>query len=380
MMRRTMQVVVVGGGYAGVMAANRLAGMGAARGVQVTLVDPGEQFTERIRLHEVAAGNRGSAGVEWERVLHPQVRRLPARAVRIDAEGRTVTLVDHEPLGFDRLVYAVGSGEQPTSLLSVTSPAATATARRALAELPPGSTVTVAGAGPTGVEVACAVAVSRPDLAVTVVAPSGPGQLPAGRPAVACRMESLGVTVVDGTVDPTTGVVSAADGRARPVAAATVWTAGLAVPALAADSGLPVAEDGRLLVDATLTVPGYEHVLGAGDAVAVQGAAGAHLRPSCASALPLGAHAAEVVLARLAGTAPARVDIGYLLQCLDLGGGHGHVQTVHPDDTVRRWALTGRAGGWAKEKVCRSTLSWLAGEARRPGSYSWPSGPSRSVG
>lgn len=95
-MSRTVHVVVVGGGYAGVMAANRVAGRAAGRiPLEVTLVDPGAQFTERIRLHRVAAGSRDTAGVDWPRVLHPRVHRLPSRALRIDADGRSVTLPGH---------------------------------------------------------------------------------------------------------------------------------------------------------------------------------------------------------------------------------------------------------------------------------------------
>jgi NADH dehydrogenase FAD-containing subunit len=375
MMAGVVRVVVVGGGYAGVMAANRLAGNRGSRSLEVTLVDPGVQFTERIRLHQLAVGTRDSAGVDWAEVLHPQLRHLRVKAVGIDAEDRTVALADSGLLRFDWLIYAVGSGAQATPLLSVTNAAAAALTRRTIDGLNPGTAVTVAGAGPTGMEVACAVASSRPDLTVTVVAPSGLAHPLTGRTAVARRLRRLDIEVEHGTVHPVTGAVITAAGKSRPAAEATIWTVGLAVPALAADSGLPVAGDGRLLVEADLTVPGHARILGAGDAVVVQGAAGAHLRASCASAIPLGAHAAETVLARLAGTAPSPIDIGYLVQCLDLGTGHGHVQTVRPDDTARRWVMSGRAGGWAKEQVCRMTVAWLAKEARRPGSYTWPSGP-----
>lgn len=375
MMSEIVNVVVVGGGYAGVMAANRLAGSRTVPGLKVTLVDPGVQFTERIRLHQVAAGVRGSVGVEWADVLHRQVQHVPARVVFIDVNERTMALADRKELRFDWLIYAVGSGEQATPLLSVTNSAAARTTGQAIAELPSGSTVTIAGAGPTGVEVACAVAVSRPDLVMTMVAPSGPAHPLTGHPAVARRMERLGITVKNGTVDPLTGAVVNAGGNVQPAAGATIWTVGLTVPSLAADSGLPVAEDGRLLVDETLSVPGHERILGAGDAVAVQGAAGGHLRASCASAIPLGAHAAGSLLARLAGTAPPAIDIGYLMQCLDLGAGRGYVQSVRRDDTPRRWFLNGRSGGWTKEQVCRMTVAWLAKEAREPGSYTWLSGP-----
>ena len=381
MMPELVHVVIVGGGYAGVMAANRLAGSRAAPAVEVTLVDPGPQFSERIRLHQVGAGIRDTAGVDWAEVLHPRVRRLAARAARIDSPDRVVVLEGEaqEPVPFDWLVCAVGSGEQTTPLLSVTNRGAAETTRETITALPPGAAVTVAGAGPTGVELACAVATSRPDLVITVVAPGGGARPLTGRPGVGRRLRRLGICVEDGTVDPASGAITPAGGVPRPAAPATLWTVGLAVPSLAADSGLPVTEDGRLRVDATLTVPGHERIIGAGDAVAVADPAGAHLRASCAAAIPLGAHAAGTVLARLAGTAPSVIDIGYLVQALDLGAGHGHAQVVRPDDVTRPWALTGRAGGWAKEQVCRMTVGWLAKEARRPGSYTWPSGPAVSL-
>ncbi len=51
---QTTRVIVIGGGYAGVLAANRLQG---TPGVAVTLVNPRPEFVERIRLHQLAAGN-----------------------------------------------------------------------------------------------------------------------------------------------------------------------------------------------------------------------------------------------------------------------------------------------------------------------------------
>jgi NADH dehydrogenase len=378
-MSGTVRVVVVGGGYAGVMAANRVAGgtPGTAP-VEVVLLDPGTQFTERIRLHQVGAGGRNTAGVDWAEVLHPQVRRMQARALSIDSGNRLIR-GDHGSVRFDWLVYAVGSGEQPTALLSVTNRAAAGSTRDAIAGLAPGSAVTVAGAGPTGVEVASALAVTRPDLLITIVAPSGLAHPITGRHAVARRLQHLGISVEEGVVDPVTGTITSG-GHPRPSAAATIWTAGLAVPSLASDSGLPVDGDGRLLVDATLTVPGHERIIGAGDAVCVTGAAGAHLRASCAAAIPMGAHAADTVLARLSGVAPSAIDIGYLAQCLDLGAGRGHLQLVHPDDAPRVVALSGRSAGWAKEQICRMTVAWLAREARRPGSFRGPTGPAVPVG
>ena len=69
-MQQQAQVVVVGGGYAGVAAANRLSGRG---GVSVTLVNPRPVFVERIRLHQLAAGT-DDAIVEFGKVLAPSVQ------------------------------------------------------------------------------------------------------------------------------------------------------------------------------------------------------------------------------------------------------------------------------------------------------------------
>lgn len=378
-MSQAVRVVVVGGGYAGVMAANRLLAGRAGRSavpvaVDVVLVDPAPRFTERIRLHAVAAGARESAGRDWSDVLHPRVRRVQARAVRVDAGARRVVLDDGPPVTYDHLVLAVGSGGRTGALHRVADAAGAERTRAAVARLAPGEAVTVAGAGATGLEVACAVAVARPDLSVTVVDPAGP---PAREPAVARRLARLRVDVVAGTVDPSTGAVTGVDGRTRAASPVTVWTVGFAVPTLAADSGLPVAPDGRMVVDETLGVPGHDGVVGAGDAVVVDGPRGAHLRMSCAAAIPLGAHAADTVLARVAGVEPLPVDVGFAALCLDLGAGHGHVRFVGRDDARRPWSVWGRPAGWVKEGICRATVAWLAAEARRPGRYRTPvPGPS----
>lgn len=54
----SVRVVVLGGGYAGTLAANRLQ---ARADVEVTLVNPRPQFVERIRLHQLVAGTSAAS-------------------------------------------------------------------------------------------------------------------------------------------------------------------------------------------------------------------------------------------------------------------------------------------------------------------------------
>jgi NADH dehydrogenase FAD-containing subunit len=362
----TVRVVVAGGGYAGVMAANRLAGRSAGA-LEVVLVNDRPQFVERIRLHEHAAGTRALPTVPFATVLHPAVRLEVARAVRIDVAARRLVLADRE-LGFDHLVYAAGSVGRGAPGAGQEYDIATAEtavrAHEAVAALPPGAAVLVRGAGHTGIELAGELRDRRADLAVHLLARDGVGRVlgPRGGQAAEARLRRLGVTVHH-------------DERALPPVDLTIRAVGFTGATLAADSGLPVDGDGRLLVAGDLRVPGHPHVVGAGDGVHVTGPAGAHLRMGCAVALPLGAHAADVVLAAVAGREPQRLDAGFMLQCVSLGRGDGIIQIVRPDDSARAVRLHGRPAAAVKELICRQTLRALAGEVRRPGSYRWPAGP-----
>ncbi len=97
---------MIGGGYAGVMAANRLT---SRADVAVTLLNPRPRFVDRIQLHQYAATGF-EAELNYARILNPRVRFHVGMATSIDTGGSRVLLQDGSALPFDRLVYAVGSG------------------------------------------------------------------------------------------------------------------------------------------------------------------------------------------------------------------------------------------------------------------------------
>ena len=362
-------IVVIGGGYAGVLAANRLQ---AHPDVTVTLINPRPEFVERIRLHQLAAGN-DDAVAGFEQVLHPDIRLVVDTAVRIDAETARVQLASGGGLDYDYLVYAVGSSfTAPQSVPGVDEFACSVAefeqARRLRARLqalPAGAPIVVVGAGLTGIETAAELAeLGRPvTLIGDTLAPSlGEG----ARAAVGRRLGKLGVALCLGPeVRRVDGHgVSLSDGSRIP-AAITVWTAGFAVPQLAAESGLATDRIGRLLTDETLTSIDDERIVACGDAV---NPSGVPLRMSCQAAIPLGAQAANTILARLAGTAPAPVDQAFTGQCISLGRRFGTVSIHHRDDSPRRAYIGGRTAAVIKELVCRTTITALRREARKPGS------------
>jgi len=378
-MSETTQVVVVGGGYAGVMAANRLSGRDD---VAVTLVNARPAFVERIRLHQRVAGSH-DAVVDYREVLGSTVRLEVATVERIDAAGRRLVLADGGTLGYDYLVYAAGSaGATPTvpgaaeHAFPLTSLEEADRLAPALAAAGPAARVTVVGAGPSGIETASELA--EQGHAVTLVCGDllGPYLHPSGRRAVAAALARLGVAVVAGPGATVTAVtadaVQLADGRDLP-SDVTVWTAGFRAAGLAARSGLSTDDAGRLRTDETLTSVDDDRIVAAGDAGAPSGLP---YRMSCQAAGQLGGAAADTVLARLAGAAPAPAVVGFLGQCLSLGRGAGLFQFADRGDVPVRAFLGGRlgarAGAWLKELVCRSTVKQLTWEARRPGALRYP--------
>ncbi|WP_116201041.1 NAD(P)/FAD-dependent oxidoreductase [Amycolatopsis circi] len=344
-----MTTTVLGAGYAGVMASNRLAG----RGEEVVLVTPNPYFVERIRLHRVATGLRENARLDLGTVLNSAVEVIQDTATKIGDDK--LQLASGENLPYDTLLYAVGSGASAQNgTYRIVSEHETERLRTALADAPD-APVTVVGAGLTGVELAGALREAGRAVKLISTAPD--------RRAIQAHLRFLakqGVEIEVGRVDP------------AEIEGLVVDTTGFTVPSLAADSGLPVDEFGRLLVDEQLTVKGHPNILGAGDAVHLE--APAYLRAACATALPMGAHAADVITARREGQAGEAFRMGYVLQCTDLGSGRGRVQFLHPDDTERAIAIDGRAGGLVKETICRMTVRWLTQERDRAGRYSWPAG------
>jgi NADH dehydrogenase FAD-containing subunit len=373
-MNKHLDVIVIGGGYAGVMTANRLT---ERADVAVTLINPRPTFVERIRLHQLVAGS-DDAVVDYREVLADRVRLVVDAAVRIDAAEQRVALASGATVDYDYLVYAVGSRSAdagPSGAAEHAYPIASLEQaqrlRPVLGATPLTAPVTVVGAGPTGIETAAELA--EAGRAVTLVCGDvlGPYLHPRGRRAVARRLAALGVTVLQGvgaTVTAVTGdAVQLSGGRTLP-SAVTIWTAGFGVPDLAACSGLTTDAVGRLVTDETLTSVDDARIVAAGDAAAPSDLP---FRMSCQAAGQLGAQAADTVLSRIADAQPKPIRVAFAGQCISLGRRAGIFQFARRNDVAIGVHLGGRAAARLKEFVCRQTVEQLAYEARKPGARNW---------
>ena len=376
-------VVVVGGGYAGTLAANHLR---QRPDVDITLINPRAVFVERIRLHQLVADTH-AATVDYGTLLGNSIRLVVDNAEHVDTGARRLLLASGNELAYDYLIYAVGSTGAIPAVLS-TVPGAIEFAhsvadlesaqrlRYALADLPSEiAPITVVGAGLTGIETASELAEQGRPVTLVCGGILGPTLSKRGRRSVAGQLRKLGVNVLESVAvkEVRRDAVVLTDGAVLP-SAVTVWTAGFAVPDLAVRSGLSTDAIGRLLTDETLTSIDDARIVAAGDAVAPSSQP---LRMSCQAALPLGAQAANTVLSRIAQSTPAVLNQAFVGQCISLGRARGTVQLSHTDDTPVNLVVAGRTGASIKEAICKGTLWGIRREAAKPGSYVWLKGGKR---
>ncbi|MGW6379071.1 NAD(P)/FAD-dependent oxidoreductase [Rhodococcus sp. NPDC055112] len=364
------RIVVLGAGYAGATAAGRLAKRLHRDDAQITLVNADPDFVERVRMHQLAAGQDLRPRPLRDTFARTGVRVVTALVTAVDVDRKTVDLDGGESLGYDSLVYALGSVGADHGVPGVAEYAHSVAGKQAalrlrarLSELASGATVVVVGGGLTGIEAATEIAETRPDLAVSIAARGGVGDWLSEKAQRHLRgaFDRLGITVHESaaiTRVETDGVV--ADALGMIPSQLTVWTTGFAAHPLAAATTLEVSGDGQIVVDRTMRSVSHPDVYAVGDAVLAEGAGGKPLRMSCASGGPTAWQAADALAARLTGREVPETTIGYNFQCISLGRRDGIIQPVTPDDQAKSTAVTGRAAARIKEYVC-SGAAWGIG-------------------
>ncbi|MEU6798820.1 FAD-dependent oxidoreductase, partial [Nonomuraea wenchangensis] len=107
------RIIVLGAGYTGAIAAGRLARRLRREDVAITLVNAEPDFVERVRLHQLAAGQDLKPRPLPAMFAGTGVELRFAKVIGVDADRRTVAVADADgaaELPYDTLVYALGSG------------------------------------------------------------------------------------------------------------------------------------------------------------------------------------------------------------------------------------------------------------------------------
>ena len=335
---RRPRVLVLGGGFAGIGAAQKLKKSDA----DVVVVDKHDYHTFQPLLYQVATGllEQPAVGHPIRDLFHKQdnVRIHQDQVTAIDLDARRVEFAELEALGYDYLVLGLGAevnffgvegaAEHAFPLYTLTDAVRLknhvlrtweeADRKHELVE-DGALNVVVVGGGPTGVETAGAMAElyngvfkkDYPDVpeggATITLVEAGPEIFPMFKPDIreytVEALEKRGVGVKTGDV-----VESIAPTRIKLKSGAEleahtlVWGAGLQGNELVQSLGLELGRGNRIGVDEELRIPAHPEVYAVGDVAAITDAKTEQVLPQLGSvALQSGEHAGETIAKRIAG-------------------------------------------------------------------------------
>lgn len=331
------QVVIIGGGFAGLAAARQL----KKAPCEVTIIDRHNHHVFQPLLYQVATAGLSpgdiASPIRWILRRQRNVRVLLGNVERIDSAARKVWLDGQESVAYDYLIVAAGAthsyfghdewGTAAPGLKTLDD--ALAIRRRLLLAFEEAErehnavlqrrlmTFVIIGGGPTGVEMAGALAeIARqalrsefdeidPASARIVLIEAGPSILPAFpqtlRASARRALVRLGVDVREGAAVTHVEDGAVSIGGERIDAHTILWAAGVAAAPVARDLGPDLDRAGRVNVAPDLSVPGHEHVFVAGDLASFPHQTGKPLPGVAQVAKQQGTHAARNIVRLLQG-------------------------------------------------------------------------------
>jgi NADH dehydrogenase len=327
--RRRPHVIIIGGGFGGLSAVKQLGKVD----VDITLVDRHTYNTFQPLLYQVATAGLNAGDVTYflraTRMNQRNVSFRQGEVLGVDPQANTVTFADGGSLDFDYLIIGTGAttnyfgtpGAEDNSMAIYTRAQALQLRDRIFTRLEHAAaaasgndlTIVVVGAGPTGVEMAGALAELRNDALATVYPELDPRRThivllemadkvlapfaPKLQEFSARALRERGVEIRLGTAVKQVRKEGVELGNGDFLAAGVViWATGVAVPKIVGEWGLPQGRGGRITVGADLRVEGFDHIFAVGDVALTPDALPQLSQP----ALQEGRHAADQIAALIA--------------------------------------------------------------------------------
>lgn len=391
--RAPLQIVVVGAGYAGLLATVRLAGRVKTEiktgSVAISLVNAAEDFVERPRLHQFAANQPITKRPIKDTLRGTGASFLRGTVSRIEPGQHTLEVETDSgttQLNYDKLIYALGSTIEQDSVPGVREHAYVLTPggsnsagalRQVLLDLAANgqhARLLIAGGGATGIEAAGEFAAAYPNLRVQLVTRSAFGRFTNASISgfMERSLEGLGVAIRDHTtiIEVRATEAQTDTGEIIPFDLC-LWAGGFSVPTVARDSGLAVNERGQVLVDPFLRSISNSDVYAVGDTASPIEIPGYPVRMAALIATLMGAQGADNVTAAIRGEPERPFSFAYLGQGIALGKHNAIGFNNYPDDKPKLPYFTGRLGFEGREFFVRLLADLPNLERRWPGITFW---------
>ena len=380
---RPYDIVVLGAGYAGLMAALRLSRQ--KFGLRIALVNARHDFLERVRLQET--------------IVAPITPRIPSLAdlfegtcievirgdvTSLDADQRRVRVqidAKERELAFDQAIYALGSHVDVDKVPGVAEHAyrldpgdgprsAAALRSRMLHDRDRPLRVVAVGGGPTAIEASGEIKSTWPEIEMTMISERC-GEF-AGKQveeAVRGELSHLGVELVDGETISAVGPSELMTKSGRSFAYdVCVWSGGMRSSPIAGAGGLATDLDGRIWVDPNLRSISHSHILAVGDAAHPVAPTGAPYRKSALAAGASGGHAASVILAQRAKRELEPFSFSTIAQAVAVGR-LGVIYLLNSDDKQIGSILKGQAARKLRDFFLLFVANGFKLERKIPGSF-----------
>jgi NADH dehydrogenase len=326
------RVVIIGGGFGGLYAARKFRGVD----VHVTIVDRRNHHVFQPLLYQVATAGLSpgdiASPIRWILRRQKNVDVLLETVDAIDTSRKVLRFHDGAEYSYDYLIVAAGAThayfghddwradapglktiEDALEIRRRVLGAFEAAERDSvIAERPANLTFVIVGGGPTGVELAGALAeIAKqtlaqdfrhfdPTAARILLIEAGPSILSTFpeplREAAKHDLERLGVDVRTGTAVTNVAPHVVQAGGTTIEAAVVLWAAGVAASPLGATLGVPLDRAGRVRINPDLTIPDHADVFVIGDLATLNGPDGKPYPGVAQVAMQMGVHAAANIV------------------------------------------------------------------------------------
>ncbi|WP_108650839.1 NAD(P)/FAD-dependent oxidoreductase [Dongshaea marina] len=271
------RLLIVGGGFAGVAAAMAAARyrhlLGCQSDLEIQLINPSSAHGIRVRYYEK---NLAETQVDLLRVLEPlNITLIVSEVTNIDPHVGQVTLDTGQLKSFDSLVLASGSQLVLPELpglkqlgFNVDSYPEACRLREKLEAFGEKANVVIVGAGFTGLELACELAIDYPEASITLIDRGNVGSALGDNPRsyIEERLKKLKIRCV--SQQQLTGVhqdIVVLKGDIKIPCNTLIWCGGVRANPLTSCFNAKKNNQGRLILNKVLSIPGYTNCFAAGD-------------------------------------------------------------------------------------------------------------------
>ncbi|GAB5493163.1 MAG: FAD-dependent oxidoreductase [Phototrophicaceae bacterium] len=414
-MKKQHHIVIVGAGFAGLMASVRLARQSKKYPMRITLINGSEDYIIRPRLHEWATNQTQDRQKIVDILKGKDVNFVKAWVKELYPQENALSIETDEGVSrirYDSLILAMGSHIDTTMIEGISDYAyvfdahakngAEALRQKLLDYENKQGKVVVIGGGATGIEGATHIKSLYPHLEVTIVSRDTLGVFKTDSrvereiqasfaehkinvldkssvQAIHAHYISLEATLVGhhGTGKIMSSEKSVSKQESHLIKKEQtlpfdicVWAGGFRAPALGANAGLEVNAHNQILIDPFQRAVAYPNIIAVGDCAFPIETPGNPYRMCCPVALTMGAHAADNIIRMLARKSEKPLSFDYYGQVMQLGVNDAIAWLTYPNDEVRLIVTRGKVARMARHMILAS-LDVIFDYEKAYGIYNW---------